>query len=573
MDFPNPFNLASYFLDHNLPARADRPAVIYRDIQWSYADVYRAACRFAGAAAEAGVRQEDRVLVILPDCPAFVAAVMGIHKLGAVLTMVNPRLPAADLEYYFNYTKAPLAVLAGELVEPVAAMMPQLRYLRAVLVAEDGCSGRPLGKSRPLASIAKSSERATSVHVAQASATAASARQTGEFRVGKARFLPWDETLAAQPPEFANAPTHPNDPAVWLFTSGTSGKPKAAMHVQHDFAFNTEHYAKQVLRLSESDRTLSVPKLFFGYATGTNLWFPFAVGGTTVLFEEHATPEVMFDCIARHRPTFLTTVPTMINKMLSDEPSDECGGADRPPDVARAAAATSADLSCIRLAVSAGEKLPAELYRRWKERFGVEVLDGIGSAEMFHIYISNFMGDVRLGSLGREVPGYEARIVDAEGRDVNHGDIGTLWIRGDSMMTGYHGDPCQSRDRLRGDWLNTCDMFRQDEAGYFYYEGRADDLLKVCGIFVSPGEIENCLLQHPAVKECAVVGYEDSCGLVRARAFVVVRDGRRGDEQLTFELIEFTKSRIARYKAPSAVAYLDALPRNDRGKVERKKLG
>lgn len=532
MEFPNPFNLATYFLDHNLNSRAEKSAVLFRDKSYSYRQVYEAACRFAHAARSLGVRQEDRVLVMLTDCPPFVTAVMGIHKLGAVLTMVNPCLPHEDLAYYFNYTRAPLAVIDASLVEPVDRMLPGLRYLRNILVVSNAEAPAKPGGAARLAGLPVG--------------VAATSLPRG--------FLSFADVLAEQPADFDNAPTHPNDPAVWLFTSGTSGKPKAAMHLQHDFAYNTEHYARQVLRMSESDRTLSVPKLFFGYATGTNLWFPFAVGAATCLFEEHASPEIMFENIARFRPTFLTTVPTMINKMLASPQ------------------AQTADLSCLRIGVSAGEKLPAELYQRWIERFGVEILDGIGSAEMFHIYISNRIGDVKVGSLGRIVPGYEARIVDDDGRDVEDGRLGTLWIRGDSMMTGYFLDPVQSRDRLRGEWLNTCDMFRRDAEGYFWYEGRADDLLKVGGIFVSPGEIENCLLQHPAVRECAVIGAEDSAGLVRPRAFVVAAPGVKTGDALSSEIIAFAKERMAHYKAPTWIVYLDALPRNDRGKVERKKL-
>ncbi len=506
--FPENFNLSEYFLDHNLASRSKKTCVSYRDEELSYRQVHEASCRVASALRSLGVRQEDRVLIVLPDTPAFVSALFAVHKIGGVLAMANPLLPAEDYRHYLNYTRAPVAILHHTVRAHVEKLLPALRYLKEVLVV----GGDP------------------------------------------GRFHSFEQVTAGQPPTFENAPTHRDDPAVWLFTSGTSGKPKAAMHLQHDFAYNTECYAKQVLRMTEADRTLSVPKLFFGYATGTNLWFPFAVGGSTILFDEKATPAALFAHIRRFRPTVLTNVPTMINKMLQ-EPGAE-----------------TQDLSCLRVCLSAGEALPAELYRRWKRAFGVEILDGIGSAEMFHIYVSNRFGEVKEGSLGKLVPGYTARIVDPAGAEVPEGEIGTLWINGDSRMTGYFQDNEKSRATVRGEWVVTGDQFRSDRDGYFWYEGRADDMLKVDGIWVSPGEVENCLLQHPAVKECAVIGFLDEANLVKPKAFVVLRDGHAPGDAISAELTEFSKARLARYKAPRKVVFLEALPRNDRGKIERKTL-
>ncbi len=282
--------------------------------------------------------------------------------------------------------------------------------------------------------------------------------------------------------------------------------------------------------------------------------FPFAAGASTALFEERSTPETMFDMIRRYRPTILTTVPTMINAML------DCD------------AAKSTDLSCLRMALSAGEALPPELYHRWKDRFGVEILDGIGSAELFHIYISNRMGDVKPGSLGILVPGYEARIVGPDGHKVSPGEIGTLWVKGDSAAVYYWQAHEKSKEVLRGDWVVSGDLFRQDEEGYFWYAGRADDMLKVGGIFVSPLEIENCLLQHEAVLEVCVVGQSDEDGLVKPKAYVVLHESFEASAETAEELKEFVKSRLAPFKYPRLVAFLDELPKNDRGKIERKKL-
>jgi acyl-coenzyme A synthetase/AMP-(fatty) acid ligase len=282
--------------------------------------------------------------------------------------------------------------------------------------------------------------------------------------------------------------------------------------------------------------------------------FPFAVGATTILFEERSTADAIFGHIERHRPTILTSVPTMINQMC------------------QAPGAENRDLASLRLCLSAGEALPVELYNRWTGMYGVEILDGIGSAELFHIYVSNRPGEVMPGSLGKLVPGYDARIVGPDGSDVPDGGVGTLWVKGDSAALLYWLSHEKSKEVLRGDWVVTGDLFRRDADGYFWYSGRADDMLKVGGIWVSPYEVEDCILTHPSVKECAVVGVEDDAGLVVPRAFVVLRDGRHGSHALAEELKDHVRTRLAPHKYPRLVEFLEALPRNDRGKVERKAL-
>ena len=306
--------------------------------------------------------------------------------------------------------------------------------------------------------------------------------------------------------------------------------------------------------VNENDLTVSVPKLFFGYATGTNLLFPFAAGGATALFPERSTPEKMFEIIEAYRPTILTSVPTMINSMLAV--SD----------------AGSRDLSSLRMCLSAGEALPVELYRRWVEAFGVEIYDGIGSAEMFHIYITNRPGDVKPGSLGRVVEGYEAEVVDAEGRAVATEEMGTLRIKGDSAALCYWQAHEKSKATFAGDWCTTGDQFHVDSEGYYWYHGRTDDMLKVSGVFVAPAEIENCLLQHDAVLEAAVVGHDDGSGLFKPKAFLVLREGHAAGEELAQSIKEFVKSRLALYKYPRWVEFVPSLPKNDRGKIDRKAL-
>ena len=511
--FPERFNLCSYYLDRNLEeGRADEVALILGDRRRTYAEVAERTRRAAAALRRAGVRPEERVLIVLPDGFEFAEAFFGVLRAGAVFAMVNPLLKQHDYAYYLRYSKARVVVAhASTLAElgPAAAAEP---LCETVLVA----GGDP-----------------------------------GDFDS-------WDEALAAEDPEGAAAevePTGPDDLAGWLFTSGSTGQPKACVHAHADFAWNTETYALQVVGYQASDVCLSVPKLFFGYATGTNLMFPFRVGASAVLYPGRATADELFDQLAAHRPTLLTSVPTMINNML------------RSPRCAEA------DFSSLRVCLSAGEALPPRLYEEWRERTGVEILDGIGSAEMFHIYISNRFGEVRPGSLGRIVPGYEAEIVGPDGRPVPDGEPGRLRVRGGSTALCYWADKEKSRETFQGEWCTSADVFRRDPEGFYTYEGRTDDLLKVSGIWTSPLEIENALLEHEDVAEVCVLGATDEDELVKPYAVVVLREGVRGSDALARQLKEWIKGRLAPHKYPRWFEWRgEPLPKNDRGKVARKDL-
>ena len=337
--FPERFNMADYFLYHNLEeGRENKVCLYFKDQTYTYGETARMSNRVGSALREAGVDIEDRVLIVLPDCPEFVWTWFGAARIGAVITMVNSLLPADDYRYYLEYTRARAAIVHESFIKPFAEAVEDATYLHTVFVVrnEDAVDEEQIAP-----------------------------QQT------RAKFLSFDEIVSSQPGICPAADTHRDDIAIWLFTSGSTGHPKGAVHLQHDLPYNTESFAKRTMGVNENDLTVSVPKLFFGYATGTNLLFPFAVGGATALFAERATPEKMFQVIERYRPTILTTVPTMINAMLN---VDDASGHD---------------LSSIRFCYSAGEALPIELYHRWKEMFGVEIYDGIGSAEMFHIYITN----------------------------------------------------------------------------------------------------------------------------------------------------------------------------------------
>jgi benzoate-CoA ligase len=508
-EFPERFNMAQYFLYHNVEeGREGKTCLYFEDETYTYGEAVRMSNRVGNALRELGVEVEDRVLIVLPDCPEFVWTWFGASRMGAVLAMVNPLLPTIDYEYYLEYTRARVAVIHESLIETFAEAARGAQYLRHVLVV---------------------------------------GREHGDF-------TSFSDAVSAMSQECAPADTHRDDIAIWLFTSGSTGHPKGAVHLHHDLPFNTERYAKGVLGVNENDITVSVPKLFFGYATGTNLLFPFAAGGATALFTERSTPEKLYEMIERFRPTILTNVPTMINAMLNME------GAKRR------------DLSSLRMCLSAGEALPAELYERWMKTFGVEILDGIGSAEMFHIYITNRPGDVRPGSLGRIVEGYEARIVDAEGSEVPVGEMGTLKVKGDSAALCYWQAHEKSKETFAGDWCTTGDQFHVDAAGYYWYHGRTDEMLKVSGIYVAPAEIENCLLQHEAVQECAVIGHDEGDLLVKPKAFVVLRSQIGASTELAQEIKDFVKSRLALYKYPRWIEFVSSLPKNDRGKIDRKRL-
>jgi benzoate-CoA ligase family protein len=514
--FPERFNMADYFLFHNVEeGREDKVCLYFEEQSWTYGEVAKLSNQAGNALRDLDLTLEERVLMVLPDCPEFVWTWFGAARIGAVITMVNPLLPTADYEYYLDYTRARVAVVHHSVLQTFVAATHNSQYLRAVLVV-----GAPPSDIR------------------------------GAHRIS---FVSFDQSVNAAAPECTPADTRRDDIAIWLFTSGSTGHPKGAVHLQHDLPYNTEVFAKATMGVNSEDLTVSVPKLFFGYATGTNLLFPFAVGGATALFAERSTPEKMFEVINRYRPTILTTVPTMINSMLN------------------VAGASKDSLSSLRFCYSAGEALPIELYERWMTNFGIDICDGIGSAEMFHIYITNRPGDIKPGSLGRTVNGYEARIVDADGKEVATGEMGTLKIKGDSAALCYWNAHEKSKETFAGDWCTTGDQFHVDQDGYYWYHGRTDDMLKVSGVFVAPAEIENCLLQHEAVLECAVIGHETD-GLVKPKAFVVLREGNQACEQLAEEIKLFVKNRIAVYKYPRWIEFVSSLPKNDRGKIDRRQL-
>jgi benzoate-CoA ligase family protein len=522
-DVPARFNVASYFVDRNVElGRGERPALVTDGGVTTYAMLAELVNRVGHVLLELGVRRGDRVLLALTDGVELVATWYAAQKIGAVTAEVYTYLPVKDYTYFLRYTGATVVVVDA--------------------VTIDGMREAATDGQRLL--VVDTPGRGVNLRAADAGAGAGAV----ELRAGEHSFA---ELTAAAPAELDAAPTGRDDVAIWKFTTGSTGAPKACVHPAHSPLLSFDWYARGVLGLTADDVVLPVPKLFFGYARDLAALFPFGVGGAGVVFAERSTPERLFELIARHRPTILVNVPTMIAAM-----------------VAHPAAAT-ADLGCLRLCTSAGEALPAELARRWHDAFGVDVVDGIGSSEAYHIYISNRPGRPRPGSLGQVVPGYTVRVVADDGTPVPDGEVGLLEISGDTVALEYYDAPEKTATTFVADrTVRSGDLFVRDAGGDFYYRGRADDLLKVGGVWVAPSELEHCLLAHHDVLECAVVGYQEQ-GLTLPRAFVVTRAGAG---VTAAELQQLARARLSPHKYPRDVRFVDNLPRTANGKLDRRAL-
>lgn len=513
LEFPSELNLSVEYVDRNVEeGRGDDPALVYQDERYTYREVLQNVSKAAHLLRELGLEPEQRVLLMVGDHPEFVWFWFAAVRMGAIVSAVNPDGKPEELAYYLDYTRSRILVaeerILGRTVHPEKA-----RWLKGVVACR--------GEGGPLPS----------------------------------KTVRWEERRAELPDFFEPEKTHAEDVCNMLYTGGSTGFPKAVLHRHLDFLYNTHTYGIPILGFKKGDVTVSASRLFFGYALGTNLLFPFRVGATVALFPEKPTPERILEEVTRRKATHLVSVPTMINAMVQFEP--EPG---------------KYDWSSLRITTSAGEALPPPLLEKYTLKYGHEILDGIGSAELFHVYITNRPGDVVPGSLGKVVEGYEAKVCDDEGREVPDGELGSLWIRGESMGLGYFRRTAETRKSFRGEWFVSADKFRRDSEGRFWYGGRTDDLLKVGGRFLAPTEVENCLLEHPAVKEVAVVGFTDAEGLTKPRAYVVVGAGACPSEALALELQEFVKERIQPWKYPRQVIFMDSLPKSDRGKILRSAL-
>jgi benzoate-CoA ligase family protein len=383
-----------------------------------------------------------------------------------------------------------------------------------------------------------------------------------DARRGVRHVIASTDDLLAGAPDLHAEPTSRDAPAFWLYSSGSTGSPKGCVHLQHDMVVCAKLFGNGVLGIGPEDRSYSVAKLFFAYGLGNGLYYPFSVGATSILWPGAPTPDNVYTMIEKHRPTLFFSVPTGYAMMLAHPSARE----------ARSGQAADFDLSSVRLAVSAGEALPSTLYERFKQRFGVDIIDGIGSTEAAHMFISNRPGAIRPGSSGQVVDGYEAKILDDDGAPVAEGEIGNLWIAGDSVCAGYWNQHERTKATIEGQWIRTGDKYTQDADGYYWYAGRSDDMLKVGGLWVSPIEVENVLVEHDAVLECGVIGREDQDALVKPMAFVVLREGVAATPDLAKELQQFVRDRTAEYKRPRWVEFIPELPKTATGKIQRFKL-
>jgi benzoate-CoA ligase family protein len=490
--WPDRLNIDEHLLRRRLAeGLGDRVAVRLDDRPVTFAEVDRASSGVAQLLADRGVERGDRVLMVMPDGLEYVASLFAVLRLGAVGVLINPGLTEADLGGIARLARAPAAVVHSR----------HETVMRSALTAQE---------------------------------------------VDIPAVVVLDDIDALPSVEVPTTDSAADDPALWVFSGGTTGAPKAVVQTHRSFANTTELYGKGILGLTKDDVTIAVPKLYFGYAMGSSLFFPFAVGASTVLFEGPPTPEALFERIERHRATMLIHVPSAINQMLG------------------AAGSARHDLSSLRLATSAGEPLPDTLYRHWMDRFGVELLDGLGTAEMWHIFVSNRIGDVRPGTLGRVVPGFEIKACDDDGNELPPDEVGRLWVKGESLGLGYFENPKATAEAFRGEWFAGGDLVSIDEEGYVTHSGRADDAFKVKGRWFRPQEVESVLLEHPAVRECAVVAVPDQSGLTRPVAFVVA-EGDTTAEELT----EWALARMEAYKHPRRILFVERLPQTHLGKVDR----
>ena len=508
--FPERLNAAAVLVDAHLrEGQAGKTAILSGDAALSYGELYEGVNRVGNALKGLDVRMEQRVAILLPDSPAWALAFFAAMKIGAVAVPMNTMLLPKDYEYLLNDSRAGVLVVHAALLDRIQPIRGKLGYLGHVVVVGGEAEG----------------------------------------------CLALERLIESASPCLEAADTSKDDMAFWLYSSGTTGFPKGAIHLHHDMLVEADLYARDTIGLGESDVSFSVAKLFFAYGLGNGLYFPLRLGGATILLPDRPTPEKVFATIDRHQPTVFYSVPTSYAALLHAAEKEG-----------------RRSLGRVRMCVSAGEPLPKHIFEKWLERFGVEILDGIGSTEILHIFISNRPGQARPGSTGQIVPGYEAKIVDDHGNPLGPRQVGTLWIKGDSIAAGYWNKHEETKRTFLGEWINTKDKFLVDEDGYFWYAGRTDDMMKVSGQAVWPREVEALLQEHPAVLESGVVGMADPNGLIKPVAYVVLKDGREASPQLGRELQEFVKRNAAPHKYPRAVVFVESLPKTATGKIQRFKL-
>src|SRR5215469_14863829 len=513
LELPTDFNLATYFVDrHIAEARDQKVALECGDERVTYRQLFERVNGLGNVIKRFGVRCEERVALLLLDTPEFAYSFFGAIKIGSVAVPMNTMLTPPEYEYMLNDSRARIVIVSESLLPQLQAIpKSNLRYLETVIVH------------------GKAPEGAHSLQ----------------------------QVLSATSAELKAEPTNKDDAAFWLYSSGSTGRPKGCVHLHHDMVVCAERYAKGVLGITERDRSFSVAKLFFAYGLGNGLYFGLSVGATNILWPGSPSPPNVYSVIERYKPTLFYSVPSNYSSLLAFH--REAGRPDFDP-------------SSIRHAVSAGEALPAPLFHRFKERFGIEILDAIGSTEALHMFIANRPGAARAGSSGQILDGYEARIVDEAGQPVPDGEVGNLLIKGDSVCAAYWNQHEKTKETIQGNWLRTGDKYYRDPGGYYWYVGRSDDMMKVKGMWVSPVEIESALLEHPQVQEAAVIGCADGNQLIRPAAYLVLKSGQPASAELGEALRQHVSSRLAPHKCPQWIEFVSELPKTATGKIQRYKL-
>jgi 4-hydroxybenzoate-CoA ligase len=511
-----PYNAVSDFVDANV-ARGLGDKIAFTDSERSltYAQLQARSCRFASALKALGLREENRLVLVMHDTVDHPVAFWGAIRAGIIPIPINTLLTAEQYAYLLADSRAAATVVALPLAPALLSLRHRLPHLRTVIVVGAGAAAK------------------------------ADLREA----------LAFEEVLAQGEPTPFTAPTMSDEVAFWMYTSGSTGDPKAVKHVHTSLMAVARLMGQGVIGIGADDVAFSAAKLSFSYGLGNAVAFPLSVGASAVLLSERPTPQAVLATLRRHRPTIFYAVPSLYAALLAQPDIGPGAGSDR-----------------LRLCISAGEALPAHLGERWRAMVGVDVLDGIGSTEMLQTFLSNRPGDVRYGSTGKPVPGYEVKIVDESGQELPPGEIGELMVRGPSAGEGYWNQRAKSRRTFAGEWTYTGDKYLRDAEGYYYYCGRTDDMFKVNGMWVSPFEVEAALVSHDAVLEAAVIGKEDGDGLMKPKAFVVLKNGYAADERLFEMLRAHVKERAGAWKYPRWIDVRPDLPRTATGKIQRFKL-
>ncbi|HZR73195.1 benzoate-CoA ligase family protein [Bradyrhizobium sp.] len=512
---PQRYNASDILFGNLRAGRGEKVAIYSAAGEVSYTELCAKAARCGNALGSLGLAAGDRVLLLLNDTASYPAALFGAIRAGLVPMLINTLSPKDLISFYLQDSAAPVAVVDAEY---------------AALFDQETIAGTQL---RTLIVV-----------------NGETAREPSSIRV-----LNGDQWFAQFAAELDAAPTNRDDMAFWMYSSGSTGRPKGIVHLQHDMAYTAESFGRHILGIRENDICFSVPKIFFAYGFGNSITFPFSVGASTVLLAGRPEPNAVLDMIARFKPTLFFGLPTLYNALLNHPRID------------------TADLSSVRLCLSAAEVLSQDLFNDWKRRFGHEIMEGLGSTEVLHIYLSNTREQKKIGAAGKRVPGYELRLTTPEGEPVAQGAEGVMWVRGHSNAPCYWNRPDKTAQTMREEgWIWTGDRLVEDKEGFFTFVGRVDDLIKVSGQWIYPLEIELCLSEHPAVRECAVLGLELADRRMTTKAFVILRDGYSESELLTRELQDHVKSKLLPYKYPRLIEYRADLPKTGTGKIDRQRL-